>query len=150
MRRGTTVRGVVAEVKDDLVTELKVDVAEIKVRVDLIPKDEALANTRRSRVAADGSRDLAGFGRMWPESATKSPVFSRYSLYSWMVEVARRTNPSKGSGLLRALPPFRETRRFTESVLRLCIEHHRAARSGTGGGQHASLFPVAGHGGVPT
>ena len=44
------------------------------------------------------------------------------------------------------LPPFRETRRFTDSVLRLYIEHHRAARAATGGGQHEPLFPVARHG----
>ena len=44
------------------------------------------------------------------------------------------------------VPPFRETRRFTESVLRLYIEHHRAARAATGGRQHESIFPVAGHG----
>ena len=31
------------------------------------------------------------------------------------------------------LPPFQETRKFTERVLRLYIEHHRAARTATGG-----------------
>ena len=46
------------------------------------------------------------------------------------------------------LPPFRETRRFTERVLRLYVEHHRAAW-GVGGERHERLLPIVGHGGVP-
>lgn len=47
------------------------------------------------------------------------------------------------------LPPFGETHRFTERVLGLYIEHHRRAWLATEGGQHASHFPVFGHGSDP-
>ena len=47
------------------------------------------------------------------------------------------------------LPPFGETRRFTERVLGLYIEHHRGAWVATEGGQHESLFPVFGRGSDP-
>ncbi|MCY3929335.1 MAG: lytic transglycosylase domain-containing protein [Acidobacteria bacterium] len=47
------------------------------------------------------------------------------------------------------LPAFPETRRFTERVLRIYIEHHRAAWAAAKGGQHEPLFPVVGHGAAP-
>lgn len=47
------------------------------------------------------------------------------------------------------LPPFLETRRFTERVLCIYIEHHRAAWAAAKGGQHEPLFPVVGRGAAP-
>jgi len=47
------------------------------------------------------------------------------------------------------LPVFPETRRFTERVLRIYIEHHRAAWAAAKGGQHEPLFPVVGRGAAP-
>lgn len=52
-------------------------------------------------------------------------------------------------GRFGGLPPFPETRRFTERVLRLYVEHHRAVWI-AGGGQHEPLFPIVGRGADPT